>query len=158
MNPDTVPLPRRRNPLFAVLILTLVLIVLGAAAWTVMDTSALDFATEPVSTDAPPYGLAQIAKPTYTRSHRRQPCRRQLPTPEVVAEAYIIENTPVPAYAAPSTQNDHAQAPSYSGNKYILVDISDQHMYVYEGDVMVYSFVASTGHEQRHPGRVRSAC
>jgi lipoprotein-anchoring transpeptidase ErfK/SrfK len=34
---------------------------------------------------------------------------------------------------------------SYGGNKYILVDISEQHMYVYEGDVLVYSFVASTG-------------
>ena len=35
--------------------------------------------------------------------------------------------------------------PSYGGNKYILVDISEQHMYVYEGDALVYSFVASTG-------------
>jgi lipoprotein-anchoring transpeptidase ErfK/SrfK len=36
-------------------------------------------------------------------------------------------------------------APSYSGSKYILVDISDQHMYVYENDQLLYSFVASTG-------------
>ena len=35
--------------------------------------------------------------------------------------------------------------PSYEGSKYILVDISEQHMYVYEGDALVYSFVASTG-------------
>jgi len=34
---------------------------------------------------------------------------------------------------------------SYGGNKYVLVDISEQHMYVYEGDALVYSFVASTG-------------
>lgn len=144
MNPDTIPLPRQRNPLYAVLILTLILIVLGAAAWTVMDTSALDFATESVPTDAPPYGLAQIAKPTYTFTPTAT-LPPPTPTPEIVAEAYIIENTPVPAYVAPSTENDYAQAPSYGGNKYILVDISDQQMYVYEGDVMVYSFVASTG-------------
>jgi len=36
-------------------------------------------------------------------------------------------------------------APSYTGSKYILVDISDQHMYVYENDQLLYSFVASTG-------------
>jgi lipoprotein-anchoring transpeptidase ErfK/SrfK len=38
-----------------------------------------------------------------------------------------------------------APAPSYGGAKYILVDISEQHMYVYDGDQLVYSFVASTG-------------
>jgi lipoprotein-anchoring transpeptidase ErfK/SrfK len=38
-----------------------------------------------------------------------------------------------------------ASNPSYGGSKYILVDISEQHMYVYEGDVLIYSFVASTG-------------
>jgi lipoprotein-anchoring transpeptidase ErfK/SrfK len=37
------------------------------------------------------------------------------------------------------------QAPSTGGGKYILVDISEQHMYVYEGDALIYSFVASTG-------------
>jgi len=39
------------------------------------------------------------------------------------------------------------QAPAfaYSGSKYILVDISEQHMYVYEADALIYSFVVSTG-------------
>ncbi|HEY3474590.1 MAG TPA: L,D-transpeptidase, partial [Anaerolineales bacterium] len=36
-------------------------------------------------------------------------------------------------------------APSGGGGKYILVDISEQHMYVYEGDALIYSFVVSTG-------------
>ena len=56
---------------------------------------------------------------------------------EMVLE--ILENTPAPVHVAPQQQ------PSYSGSKYILVDISEQHMYVYEGDSLVYSFVASTG-------------
>jgi LysM repeat protein len=38
-----------------------------------------------------------------------------------------------------------APPPSYSIEKLILVDISEQHMYVYEGDQLIYSFVASTG-------------
>jgi lipoprotein-anchoring transpeptidase ErfK/SrfK len=49
-----------------------------------------------------------------------------------------------------STQNSsspepQAPAPSYGGSKLILVDISEPHMYVYDGDTLVYSFVASTG-------------
>jgi lipoprotein-anchoring transpeptidase ErfK/SrfK len=53
----------------------------------------------------------------------------------------VLDDTPVPAYSG-----QQAAAPAYSGGgKYILVDISEQHMYVYEGDQLVYSFVASTG-------------
>jgi len=35
--------------------------------------------------------------------------------------------------------------PPASAEKRILVDISEQHLYAYEGDMLVYSFVASTG-------------
>jgi len=58
----------------------------------------------------------------------------------------LLPDTPTPVYVEP-TRPVYAEAPSYSysGSKYILVDISEQHMYVYEGDVLVYSFVASTG-------------
>jgi len=57
----------------------------------------------------------------------------------------ILENTPTPVYVAPTNAPYAAEAPSYGGSKYILVDISEQHMYVYDGDTLVYSFVASTG-------------
>jgi lipoprotein-anchoring transpeptidase ErfK/SrfK len=36
-------------------------------------------------------------------------------------------------------------ADSQPGNKSILVDISDQSLYAYDGDTLVYNFVASTG-------------
>ena len=57
----------------------------------------------------------------------------------------VLENTPTPVYVAPTNAPNVAEAPSYGGSKYILVDISEQHMYVYDGDTLVYSFVASTG-------------
>ena len=38
-----------------------------------------------------------------------------------------------------------APPPSYVTTKHILVDISEQHLYAYESDILVYSFVASTG-------------
>ena len=47
--------------------------------------------------------------------------------------------------AQTSSSQPQAPVPSYSGSKLILVDISEQHMYVYDGDTLVYSFVASTG-------------
>jgi lipoprotein-anchoring transpeptidase ErfK/SrfK len=42
---------------------------------------------------------------------------------------------------------DPAQAPSpqYTGGKYILVSISEQHLYAYENGQLVFSFTASTG-------------
>ncbi len=35
--------------------------------------------------------------------------------------------------------------PAASAHKRILVDISEQHLYAYQGEVLIYSFVASTG-------------
>lgn len=52
----------------------------------------------------------------------------------------VLADTPVPQYSAPEPA-----AVSYGGSKYILVDISEQHMYVYEDNVLIYSFVVSTG-------------
>jgi LysM repeat protein len=49
---------------------------------------------------------------------------------------------PDSAYAPPAPE---PATVSYGGGKRILVDISEQHLYAYEGDVLVYSFVASTG-------------
>lgn len=66
-----------------------------------------------------------------------------LPTATETPAALLMEvlpDTPTPEYVAP-----RPAAVSYGGSKYILVDISEQHMYVYEGDVLIYSFVASTG-------------
>jgi lipoprotein-anchoring transpeptidase ErfK/SrfK len=52
----------------------------------------------------------------------------------------IVENMAAPVVAANSQDVSVA-----GGAKYILVDISEQHMYVYQGDTLLYSFVASTG-------------
>ena len=53
----------------------------------------------------------------------------------------VVNDVPSSANMAPVG----ARNSSYGGSKYILVSISEQHMYVYEGDVLIYSFVASTG-------------
>lgn len=63
-------------------------------------------------------------------------------------EAFVvIENLPTSASAGYDNTTPYDSPPSYSGSKYILVDISEQHMYVYEADELIYSFIASTGME-----------
>jgi len=79
-------------------------------------------------------------EPTFTDVPTLEPTVTETPGSMVME---ILENTPTPKYVAPEPV--YQSEPSYSGSKYILVDISEQHMYVYEGDVLVYSFVASTG-------------
>ncbi len=93
-------------------------------------SSARSLASTPTS--ARFFGYAEIIKPTYTPSPTATPTQ----TPEPTAQVEIIADTPAPEYAAPVVSN---------GNKYVLVDISEQRMYVYENDALIYSFVASTG-------------
>jgi len=86
---------------------------------------------------------ADVPKPTYTAT------TIMVPTIPAVTETpgsmvmEILENTSVPA----AQESVSRPVVSYGGSQYILVDISDQHMYVYEGDVLIHSFVASTGIE-----------
>jgi hypothetical protein len=102
----------------------------------------------------------QIAKPTYTASPTASPSATPIPpsptpsplpadtaTPAVFADdAFVlIEDLPAPASSGYDNTTQYDNAPAYSGSKYILIDISEQHMYVYEGDMLVYSFVSSTG-------------
>jgi lipoprotein-anchoring transpeptidase ErfK/SrfK len=107
------------------------------------------FGPSPTATQENLWAHAEIPKPT--RSAAVTPLI--LPTDTVIPATEtpgtmameIIEDTPVPTRPAVVEQEVAPAVPSYGGSKYILVDISDQHMYVYEGDALIYSFVASTG-------------
>jgi len=105
----------------------------------------------------------EIAKPTYTPTPTATLPPTSIPptvvptslptdTPEIQAvfadDAFVvIENlsAPVSASAGYDNSTPYDSPPSYSGSKYILVDLSEQHMYVYENDELVFSFIASTG-------------
>jgi lipoprotein-anchoring transpeptidase ErfK/SrfK len=149
--------PVKTNLIFPALVIILIFAVVGVTAWTATSSSALGLISMVTPTHARSFAIAEIAKPTYTASPTAIPSATPLPTetpantPEPIAYAEIVMDPPVPEYVEPVEQNQNtgALAPaaiaSYGGNKYILVDISEQHMYVYEGDVLVYSFVASTG-------------
>ncbi len=99
----------------------------------------------------------EIAKPTYTPVPTRTatpPPPTDIPTSIPTDPAFavfadeafiVIENLPVPASAGYDNATQYDNPPTYDGAKYILVDISEQHMYVYEGDTLVHSFIISTG-------------
>ena len=148
------PTPARRSPLYPAFFITLILTVIGVTAWTATSSPAMSLNNTATPTHAQFFAVANITKPTYTASPTFAPSPTTLPTeiptntpePMVYAEIVVVD-APVSDYVAPVIQDPYATvaAPNYGGNKYILVDISEQHMYVYEGDVLVYSFVASTG-------------
>jgi hypothetical protein len=98
---------------------------------------------DPTATQEDLWAYVNLPKPTYTPSPIPPPTETPLPT-QIATEP--------PAQLVMEAFNNLGQsdvqlapAPSYGGAKYILVDISEQHMYVYDGDQLVYSFVASTG-------------
>ena len=86
------------------------------------------------------FGMGNTATPFPVDTITPMPTVTESPG-EMVME--ILDNTPAPVTAPAPVYND--ESPSYNGSKYILVDISEQHMYVYDGDTLIYSFVASTG-------------
>jgi lipoprotein-anchoring transpeptidase ErfK/SrfK len=138
----------RRSCLFPALLLIMLMACMGVIVFS--------FTTSPVSaaifvpatpTQENHWSSMEIPKPAYT------------PTPQPIMPTTTDVSTTNPAVteASPqlamemvdtSTQNSsqpQGPAPSYGGSKLIVVDLSEQHMYVYDGDTLVYSFVASTG-------------
>jgi lipoprotein-anchoring transpeptidase ErfK/SrfK len=59
----------------------------------------------------------------------------------------IIPNTPTSAYVQPTAASGSQQSYASVGNgvRWIDVDLSNQRVYAYEGDVMINSFLVSTG-------------
>ena len=154
------PVIPRRNPLYVFLIVALICVVGGIVAWTVTTSPALSLNSTVTPTHSRSFAFVAISKPTalptsillsvtipantsFPDSPLIIETPTALPTPESVVRAEIVADTPAPTGYSSTTQYD--APPSYSGNKHILVDISEQHMYVYEGDTLVYSFVSSTG-------------
>lgn len=134
------------------LLLVIAIFIGGCAALPEQPSVALA-----LEKPGPPFQSGvEIAKPTYTAVPTvtaPPPLPTEMPTstptnPPASAvfaeEAFVvIENLPASTGYDTTTQYD--SPPAYSGSKYILVDISEQHMYVYEADALVYSFIISTG-------------
>jgi len=106
------------------------------------NIAALWLSEPQVTATRPAYfARSDMLMPTLTFTPTVTPSPTPTETP-VFVEMSVLADTPTPERARASAAQP---AVSYSGSKYILVDISEQHMYVYEGDALIWSWVASTG-------------
>lgn len=125
------------------LLLLFVSIVLAFYFFSASPADAFLPAT-PLPTQENLWASAYVVKPTYTAvpTNTSVPTPAFTETPSVLAMEIIeeisssLDNAPIP---------DSPPPPAPNSSKYILVDISEQHMYVYENDALIFSFVASTG-------------
>lgn len=141
----------RFRPVFW-LVPLIICVAAGLIFFTTSPASAAIFIT-PTPTQENLWAFVNLPKPTYTvaptyTATPLAPTETPLPPTAVPTETpaqlamEVLEDTPVPTYSAQQA----AYVPSNNGGgKYILVSISEQHMYVYQGDQLIYSFVASTG-------------
>jgi len=91
------------------------------------------------------WAFVNLPKATYTPTPLSTPTELPTITPTAteipgVMDVQVVADTSVPLVVA-----QDQSVPVHSGSKYILVDLSEQHMYVYDGDTLIYSFVSSTG-------------
>lgn len=137
----------RRGFFYLLLLLGLVFLALVVAAISAASSPAvasiLRGADQPAATPAVQFMLADIPKPTYTPLATATPLETATPLPTPTETPPLLEMSIVDTSSLPSGVIE--AAPSYAGSKYILVDISEQRMYVYENEQLIYSFVASTG-------------
>jgi lipoprotein-anchoring transpeptidase ErfK/SrfK len=136
------------SPLSKAIILgMLVLMICGfviGARQVVRAYDATDLMNVPTATRGISYSVVELVKPTYTSLPLPTQTATVAPTIEPLISADIPADTPLPL-DGPQNEELQSELSLAGGNKYVLVDISEQHMYVYDGDVLVNSFVASTG-------------
>jgi lipoprotein-anchoring transpeptidase ErfK/SrfK len=191
IKPKSQKTPKRRSPLFPILLIGLVCVAVVFAAWSVSKSSALASIVRNVNVPAPTntpelnFAVADVAKPTYTPAWTATPSftptLTYTPTPSItptpewtatatstftplptetplptdtpgVMEVAILPDTPTPiapptsAYVPP-TQNAYVPPSSSGGNgaHWIDINLSTQQLFAYEGDVIVRTFIVSTG-------------
>lgn len=138
----------RRLRILPLLLLTPVLISIGLVLFffvTSPASASYIFGPTPTATQENLWAYADVPKPTYTPPPTVLPVDTVIPPttePEAVVAMELVEDS---AAREQNLQSAPLAVPVTGGGKYILVDISEQHMYVYEGDALIYSFVASTG-------------
>ena len=144
--------PPRKPPLrLASALVTFLLLACVAFVWVIWPGNAasalaLIRSENTSSVGGPAWSLADIAKPTYTPSATATLLPTATPT-------LTPTSTPTSAPTPTALPTDGpvvgpvtgAQPSPASDGKYILVSISEQHLYAYQDGELVYSVIASTG-------------
>lgn len=123
---------------------------IGARAFAPADSPASPPVHDPAHLNPPPgMNAAPTPDALQTPTPADIPTEAPTATPAITETPgtlamEIIEDTPtslVPTYSAPKEQI----ASSGNGERWIDVDLTNQRVYAYEGDVIVNSFIVSTG-------------
>lgn len=109
---------------------------------TVTATTKAEVVSVP-PTDAPT--LEASATPTNTSVVEAATSTPEATSVPGVLVAEIVADTPTPEFAATAVVADIPLGVGNGGEHWIDVDLSQQRVYAYEGDVVVNSFVVSTG-------------
>lgn len=136
------------------LLLTVLLVSVVWALFPRISSLAAGLHVAPTATLAEEHwGAAEIRKPTYTPTATATFTPTSTPTstpsPTATSTATLTftpkpTKTPYPTAEAQAPPVPAAD-PASGGSKYVLVDISEQHLYAYQGNTLVFSFIASTG-------------
>jgi lipoprotein-anchoring transpeptidase ErfK/SrfK len=136
----------RRSCLVPALLLMLLLTCGGVFLFSLAASPVSAAIFAPVApTQENLWAYMDLPKPTYTAVPVVPPTDIPTTIPTVAETSAQLAMEMVDTSSAQTSSQPQAPAPSYGGSKLILIDISEQHMYVYDGDALVYSFVASTG-------------
>jgi lipoprotein-anchoring transpeptidase ErfK/SrfK len=138
---------RRRLNLLPVLLMAPVLLSLALILFFFVTSPASAsivpiFALTVTSTQENLWAFADLPKPTYTPAPTMVPVDTPIPPVTETPASMVMD---IVDGGSAASAEELQSVPAYSGGKYILVDISEQHMYVYDQDALVFSFIASTG-------------
>ena len=105
------------------------------------SSNELETTSTPSAADEPT--TPPTDSPTLTATLEPTPAATETPA-QLSME--IVPNTPTPKYVPPTNSPpNQVYASSGNGERWIDVDLSNQRVYAYEGDVVVNSFIVSTG-------------
>ena len=134
-------LARRYSPL-STLMLALAIVVVAWVVWPGIVSPALALirskGSAAAQTDQHAWSGVDIPKPTYTPTATATSTPTPTPTPTATPTA-------TPTSVLIPSEFIQPEALFSSNEKLIVVDISEQHLYAYEGGALVFSFIASTG-------------
>lgn len=144
-------IPRFWRQSLPALVITVIVVSVVWALLPRASSFAAALSTTPTTTlSQEHWAQAEISKPTYTPSPTATFTPTLTPTSTATStltppptETPIPTKKPPPANTAIPAPQQGPVAPS--GGKYVLVDISEQRVYAYQGNTLIYKFIASTG-------------
>jgi lipoprotein-anchoring transpeptidase ErfK/SrfK len=119
-----------------------------APAWAQAEIAKATMTLTPTAIITPTAPFTSTPVATFSEADTFTPAFTETPIAPMAAEftpTALPTDSAAPEQATPQPPPNVSPAGPDSGGKWILVDISQQHLWAYQGETLIYSFVASTG-------------